>query len=189
MKKTSTILEKLSYYQKLSKISQKHGLSSRTFNDLISLGFDLKEEGFSSKPFIKRAVTLMRPFLWINTRKIGRRKRFRKVVTRSVFLLRNTATRRSIKILLRPHRGLGVKNRINFVKRHLVFIKDVVTKGYSIIMSQNIERYKLARNLRFSRRKAKYFLLKKLGKVFKKKRRSRIGVKRSDSKKKLDARL
>ena len=30
---------------------------------------------------------------------------------------------------------------------------------------------------------------KKLGKVFKKKRRSRIGVKRSDSKKKLDARL
>jgi hypothetical protein len=57
------------------------------------------------------------------------------------------------------------------VKRHLVFIKDIVTKGYSSIMSTNIERYKLARTLRFSRRKAKHFLLKKLGKIFKKRGR------------------
>ena len=173
MKKTSTILEKLSYSRRLSKISQKHGLASRTFNDLISLGEVLKNEGFSSAPFIKRAVILLRPFLWINTRKIGRRKRFRKIVERPVFLARNTAMRRSIKILLRTsHRTVGIKNRTNFVKRHLVFVKDIVTKGYSTIMSTNIERYKLARTLRFSRRKAKYFLLKKLGKIFKKRGRS-----------------
>ena len=80
MKKTSTILEKLSYFRKLARISQKHGLASRTFNDLISMGILLKEDGFSPKPFVKRAVILLRPFLWINTRKVGRRKRFRKIV-------------------------------------------------------------------------------------------------------------
>jgi len=174
MKKTSTILEKLSYFRKLAKISQKHGLASRTFNDLISMGILLKEDGFSPKPFVKRAVILLRPFLWINTRKVGRRKRFRKIVERPVFLPQKTGIRRSIKILLRTsHRVVGVKNRTNFVKRHLVFIQDIVRKGYSVIMSNNLERYKLARTLRFSRRKAKYFLLKKLGKIFKK--RVRLG--------------
>jgi len=184
MKKSSTILEKLSYCRELSRISQKHGLASRTFNDLIVLGSVLKKEGFSSKPYIERAVILTRPFAWINTRKIGRRKRFRKIVERPVFLSRKTALRRSVKILLRTSRkSTGVKSRTNFVGRHLIFIRDIVTKGYSTIMNKNIERYKLARVLRFSRRKPKFYILKKLGKTFSKNRRStkRKGVKDSNA--------
>lgn len=89
------------------------------------------------------------------------------------FLSRKTALRRSVKILLRTSRkSTGVKSRTNFVGRHLIFIRDIVNKGYSTIMNKNIERYKVARALRFSRRKPKFYILKKLGKTFSRNRRS-----------------
>jgi len=77
------------------------------------------------------------------------------------------ALRRSVRMLFRsPRRTIGVKNRVNFVGRHLAFVRDIVGRGFSVIMNKNVERYKLARSLRFSRRKPKYYNLVKLGKKF-----------------------
>nr|YP_009730065.1 hypothetical protein [Leucocryptos marina]BBQ05395.1 hypothetical protein [Leucocryptos marina] len=167
MNNENLILNKLLYTKRLAKISQKHGLAARTFNDILDIGLQLKFKGFTWNRYIDRAVTLLRPFVWINTRKIGRQKRFRKNIERPVFLFKEVSLRRSIKTLLRtPRRSVNVKNRINYVPRHLNFIQEIVSKGFSAIMSKNVERYKLARSLRFSKRKPKRYLLIKLGKKF-----------------------
>ncbi len=166
-KNKSIVLDKLLYCKKLARISQKHGLAGRTFTDLVDLGYQLKSAGFSWKLYVERAVTLLRPFVWINTRKTGRRKRFRKSIERPVYLFKDVALRRSVRMLFRsPRRTIGVKNRVNFVGRHLAFVRDIVGRGFSVIMNKNVERYKLARSLRFSRRKPKYYNLVKLGKKF-----------------------